>query len=114
MLVGPPVVFGDFWNHDLEDVSSPKPIKFRECELSFEVVDIVPYIENKTSVIPAVLDAAQASANHLEVEVGTVHWASDYDGPRLGCIEPLSEYSVIDKSFDFSRAELLHNAATYR
>ena len=61
----------------------PKPIEFGEGELSVEVLDVVPNVEDETSLIAAVLYAAQASADHLKVESGDVcgHirllWGSD-------------------------------------
>ena len=72
--------------------SGPEPIEVGEGQFSLEVIDIVPHVQNKAAVVASVLDAAQTSTDHLEVEVGTVYRPSDYDGPSFRCIEPLPEY----------------------
>lgn len=86
----------------------PKPIEFGEGERSVEVLDVVSNIEDETSFITAVLHAAQASSDHLKVEIRAEHWPSNDDDAGLGCVESLAKYVVVHESLDLSSPEIVH------
>ena len=73
----------------------PEPVEIRERELPLEICDVVANVEDETPVVAAVLDAAQPSPDHLEIEVGAVYRPSDHDSPGLRRVEALPEDSIV-------------------